>query len=136
MIDTRSHPTAPLVYVDTSDVREGALEQLKGAVAELAEFVEKNVPRIVAYSAFFSDDGRQMTVVHVHADAASLDHHMEVGGPEFGKFAELLTLKSIQVYGEPSEKAIEQMRDKVRMLGTGDVTVHRPHAGFIRVEVD
>ncbi|HMA27631.1 MAG TPA: hypothetical protein VKO62_08325, partial [Solirubrobacterales bacterium] len=81
MIDTRSHPTAPLVYVDTSDVREGALEQLKGAVAELAEFVEKNVPRIVAYGAFFSDDGRQMTVVHVHADAASLDHHMEVGGP-------------------------------------------------------
>lgn len=136
MIDTHRHPSAPLVYVDTSDVREGALEELKGAVAELAEFVETNVPRIVAYSAFFSDDGRQMTVVHVHADAASLDQHMEVGGPEFGKFSELLTLKSIHVYGEASDKAIELMRDKVRMLGSGDVTVHHPHAGFIRVEVD
>jgi hypothetical protein len=31
-----------LVYVDTSEVREGALEELKLAIGELADFVEKN----------------------------------------------------------------------------------------------
>ena len=34
----------PLVYVDTSLVREGALEKLKGAIQELAEFIEANEP--------------------------------------------------------------------------------------------
>jgi hypothetical protein len=45
-----------------------------------------------------------MTVIHVHADPASLDHHMEVAGPRFGRFADLVTLRSIHIYGEPSER--------------------------------
>lgn len=122
----------PLVYVDTSDVREGALEELKGAIGELAEFVEENEPQLVSYSVYFSEDGSQMCVVHVHADSASLDYHMDVAGPRFGKLADFLTLRSIQVYGEPSAKALRQLDDKVRLLGSGDVVVHPPHAGFGR----
>ena len=125
----------PLIYVDTSEVREGALEELKNAIGDLADFIESHEPQIVSYSVYFSRDGRQMTVVHVHADSASLDYHMDVAGPRFGRFAELLTLSSIQIFGEPSEKAIDQLEDKVRLLGTGEVTVHPPHAGFGRFEV-
>jgi len=122
----------PLVYIDRSDVREGALEGLKDAIAELARLVEENEPRLISYSVYFSEDGRQMTVVHVHSDSASLDHHMEVAGPRLASFAELLTLSSIHTYGEPSEQAFGQLRDKVGLLGSGDVIVHRPHAGFSR----
>jgi hypothetical protein len=122
----------PLVYVDTSDVRDGALEELKGAIRELAEFVEENEPELISYDVYFSEDGRQMTVIHVHADPASLDYHMDVAGPRFGRFADLVTLRSIHIYGEPSGKAVGQLRDKVRVLGSGEVTVHAPHAGFGR----
>ena len=125
---------APIVYIDTSVVRDGSLDELKGAIADLAEFVEASVPGIVAYSVYFTGDERRMSVVHVHADPASLDRHMEIAGPEFRKFAHLLTLESIDVYGDPSAAALEQMEDKARMLGAGTVTVHRPHAGFIRIE--
>jgi hypothetical protein len=124
--------TGPLIYVDTSDVHEGALEELKVAIVELVEFLDANEPRLIAYSVYFSGDGTQMTVVHVHADSASLDHHMEVGGPAFRKFADLLTLSSIQIYGTPSERALSQLREKARSLGGGDVIVHGPHAGFTR----
>jgi hypothetical protein len=122
----------PLVYVDCSEVREGALEQLKDAIRALAEFIEENEPRLLSYTASFSEDGRRMTVVHVHADSASLDYHMEVAGPRFGRFADLLTLSSIHIYGEASDEALGQLRDKLRLLGSGDVIVHRPHAGFNR----
>jgi len=71
--------------------------------------------------------------MHVHADSASRDHHMQVAGPRFARFADLLTLSSIHIYGEPSEQALGQLRDKVRLLGSGDVIVHRPHAGFSRL---
>jgi hypothetical protein len=122
----------PLVYVDCSEVREGALEQLKDAIRTLADFIEENEPQLISYVAYFSEDGRQLTVMHVHADSASLDFHMDVAGPRFGRFADLLELSSIDIYGEPSDKALGQLRDKVRLLGAGDVTVHRPHAGFNR----
>jgi quinol monooxygenase YgiN len=123
----------PLVYVDTSDVREGRLEELKDAIAELADFVDANEPQILAYSVYLSEDGSEMTVIHVHADAASLEYHMDLAGPAFGKFADLVRLKSIRIYGEPGEQALNKLRDKARLLG-GSVTVHDAHAGFGRFE--
>jgi len=122
----------PLVYVDTSEVREGAIEELKVAIGELADFVETNEPQLISYNVYFSDDGSQMTVMHVHRDSASLDYHMDVAGPRFGRFADLLTLSSIYIYGEPSRKAVRQLREKVQLLGSGDLVVQAPHAGFSR----
>jgi hypothetical protein len=37
-----------IVYIETADVREGALEELKSAINELVEFVEANVPQLIA----------------------------------------------------------------------------------------
>ena len=125
----------PLVYVDTSAVRDGALEQLKDAIGQLADFVEENEPQLISYNVYFSEGGTRMTVVHVHPDSASLDYHMDVAGPRFGSFAELLRLSSIHIYGEPSEKALGQLRDKLRQLGSGDLIVHAPHTGFSRFEL-
>jgi quinol monooxygenase YgiN len=124
--------SGPLVYVDTSEVRPGKLAQLKAAIKELADFVDENEPQLVSYSVYFTDDRSRMTVVHVHADSASLDYHMDIAGPLFRKFADLVTLSSIHIYGEPSERALGQLRDKLRLLGTGDVIVHAPYAGFVR----
>lgn len=73
-----------------------------------------------------------MSVFHVHADSASLEFHLDVAGPAFRPFVDLVSLSSIQIYGEPSERAMEQLRAKVRLLGAGDVVVHPPLAGFLR----
>ena len=122
----------PLVYVDTSEVRAGKLPELKAAIKELAEFVDENEPQLVSYSVYFAQDDSRMTVMHVHSDSASLDYHMAIAGPLFEKFADLVTLTSIHIYGEPSERALRQLRDKLGLLGAGDVILHAPHAGFLR----
>ena len=119
-----------IVYVDTSDVREGALEELKAAIKELVDFIDANEPRIIAYNVYFTDDGSRMTVVHVHPDSASLEYHIEVAGPVFRQFVELVTLSSIHIYGEPSEKLLKQLHEKARLLGCGTVEVAALHAGF------
>jgi hypothetical protein len=121
-----------ILYVDTSDVRDGALEELKNGIAGLAEFVETNEPRLIAYNVYFSDDGTRMTVVSVHPDSASLEYHMEIAGPLFRQFVELVTLSSIHIYGEPSEKALQKSHEKARLLGRGIVVVESWHAGFTR----
>jgi hypothetical protein len=124
----------PLLYIDTSKVRPGALDKLRGGISELVKFVDANEPQLIAYNVYLSDDGSQMTVVHIHVDSASLEYHMEVAGPVFRRLADLITLSSIRIYGEPSENALRQLRDKAESLGDGDVSVHLLNAGFSRVE--
>jgi hypothetical protein len=124
-----------LVYIDTSYVQEGALDELKKEVGKLAEFVTANVPRLIAYNVYFSDDGSQMTVIHIHPDSASLEEHLDVGGPIFRKFTDLVTLSSIRVYGETSGRAMRQLHDKARLLGCNDVSQHGHHAGSSRLDL-
>ena len=124
----------PLIYVDVSDVRDGGLSDLKEAIAGLAAFIEESEPQLLSYSAYFSDDGARMSVVHIHSDPTSLDRHLEIAGPRFERFAELVTLRSIHIYGRPSENALRQLREKLELLGSGDVVVYPPHVGFVRSE--
>ena len=52
-----------ILYVDTSEVRDGALEELKQAINGLVDFVEAKELQLIAYNVYFSDDGTHMTVV-------------------------------------------------------------------------
>ncbi|MGH2662265.1 MAG: hypothetical protein ACRDH8_05565 [Actinomycetota bacterium] len=121
-----------IVYMDTSEVRQGALDELKTALGELVAFVEANEPQLIAYNVHLSDDGTHVTVMHMHPDSASLEYHMEVAGPVFRRFVDLVTLSSIDIYGSPSEKVLRQLHEKARLLGSGAVVVHGLHAGFTR----
>ena len=123
----------PLIYVDKSEVRADALEELKDGIDELVEFLDANEPQLITYGVYFSNDGSEMTVVHMHADSASLEFHLDVGAPAFRKLADLLTLSSIEVYGNPSDKALRQLHEKGRLLGSDEVTVQSLHGGFSRL---
>jgi len=123
----------PVVSVDCSEVREGKLEELKTAIKELVGFVGGERTAAIAYNVYFSDDGTQMTVLQVHPNSGSMEFHMEVAGPAFPKLMEFIKLSTIDIYGRPSDKLLEQMRRKAQMLGTATVAVHELHAGFTRL---
>lgn len=122
-----------IVYVDRSRVREGMLDDLEAGMGELVAFVEANEPEILSYDVFFDADGERMTVMHVHANPASLAFHMEIGGPEFQAVAPYIDLEAIDVYGRVDEALREQLRAKASSLGRGRVTVHDRHRGFERI---
>lgn len=122
----------PIVYVDTSSIREGKLRELELAMDRLARFVEENVPRLISYGFYLSGDRMQMTVVALHPDSASLEFHMDAGRAEFQKFADLIELQTIDVYGRVSEAVLERLHAKARALGRGTVAVHDRYAGFAR----
>ncbi|WP_224450454.1 putative quinol monooxygenase [Haloprofundus salilacus] len=121
-----------IVYIDRSVVRDGKLEELKPAMAELVEFVEANEPEILAYDVYFSADEDRMTVMHMHADQASLEFHMQVGGPKFPPIGEFIDLETIDVYGHINESLIQRLKDKASELGSGRVSVHELHRGVNR----
>jgi quinol monooxygenase YgiN len=123
----------PVISIDTSLIRDGRLDELKSAVADLVEFVRANEARPIVYEVYVDSTGSRMTVVQVHPDCASMEHHMTVAGPAFAGFAELITLSTMDVYGTPSEGLLELLRRKVQMLGDATVVVHDLQAGFARI---
>ncbi|WP_226008136.1 putative quinol monooxygenase [Natrinema salinisoli] len=125
-----------IVYVDQSIVRDGNLDELKTAMSDLVDFVDANEPGILSYDVYFSDDGTRMTVVHAHANSASLAYHMEVAGPKFPPIGEFIDLEAIDVYGRPSEELVTQFEEKASTLGHGHVSIHDRHDGIDRVPVD
>ena len=128
--------TSTILIVDSSEIREGKLEKVQAGVAELVAFVEENEAEPLAYDIYFDDVGKTMTVVQIHPDSASLEHHMTVAGPEFRRFTDLLTLARVDVYGRASDAALEQIRGKAQLLGNAPVAVHELHAGFSRFAAD
>ena len=128
--------SSPILVIDSSDIREGKLEEVKAGVEDLVAFVEANEAEPISYDIYFDGAGRQMTVVQIHPDSTSLERHLTVAGPVFRKFADLLTLGRVDVYGRPSEAALEQMRGKAQLLGNALVVVHELHSGFSRFVAD
>ena len=134
-VDQPSHPGA-LVYIDRSDIREAKVDELRAGVRKLVDFVDAHEPQLIAYGFHIDEDARQMTVVAVHPDSASLELHIEIAGGEFRKLAHLITLREVRIYGRPSDRALALLRQKAEMLGEGvTVLVHEPHAGFVRPSV-
>jgi hypothetical protein len=124
-------PSEPIVYIDHSDVREGSLEELKAGVRRLVDFIDAREPQLISYGFYIDEAASKMTVVAVHPDSASLELHMDLGSAEFRKLAHLLTLRSIECYGRPSEMALEQLRKKAATLGeAGTIVSIGRFAGF------
>ncbi|HZD60432.1 MAG TPA: hypothetical protein VE439_08295 [Anaerolineae bacterium] len=124
-----------IVIIDVSEISEGKLEEVKAAMNELAEFAEANEPNTIAYNVYLNEDSSQVTVFQVHPDSASAEFHMNVAGPAFRKFTELLQLLRIDIYGKPSQELLERLRQKAQLLGSETVAVHELHAGFARFGV-
>jgi hypothetical protein len=124
-----------IVYVDTSKIRIGRLDELRVAMSDLTQFVEANEPQLIAYRVYFSDDGNRMTVLHINPDPASLEFHLTVAGPKFAAIGKFINMIAIDVYGWPGNALVERLRHKAEMLGSGTVRVHDFHAGFARLPV-
>jgi hypothetical protein len=98
----------------------------------LAAFVDAHVRQLLSYGLFLDRNHQQMTVAAVHPDAASPEFHLDMGGPEFRKFADLVDLVRIDVYGRLSASVLDRLHQEARMLGHGTVAVHECSAGCAR----
>lgn len=118
----------PLVYVDRSDIRAGRAVELEVAARQLVEHIAAGEHRALSYGIYFSADRSTMTVVHVHPDTSSLEQLMALIAPMLAPFRDLLELRSIDVYGSPSDDVLAQLRAKADLLG-GTITIHDRIAG-------
>ena len=121
----------PFIFIATYTIKEGKLEDLKRYWPEFVDFVEENEPRLIAFNAYLSEDGREVGIVQVHPDVDSMEFHMKLIREHVETSADLLDRGTgMQIYGAVSDSALELMRQQA---GPVPLTV-KPHGvgGFTR----
>jgi quinol monooxygenase YgiN len=122
----------PFVYVGTWTIKPGKLEEARKFLAEHADFIETNEPRLIAFHVYFDEEGKTASVVQVHPDSASMEFHMQVISEHLtGAFDVIDTILSEQYYGSMSESLSETLSK----WETPQVTVTKMpvyEAGFTR----
>jgi quinol monooxygenase YgiN len=108
----------PFIFIGTHAIREGKLEDFRKQWLELVEVVEAKEPRLIAFNAYVSEDGTEVTVVQVHPDADSMGFHMQVARDHISQAYQsvLEETKRIEVYGSPSDAVLETIR---QLAGSG-----------------
>jgi hypothetical protein len=124
----------PLIYIDHSDIREGAIDELRNALAELVDFIRDREPRLLSYAFHIDPQASTMAVVAVHPDRASLQLHLDIGGARFREVGGFIELRRIEVYGDPGPAIIDMLEQKAQMLGQDAQVVVIPRSvGFERL---
>jgi quinol monooxygenase YgiN len=122
---------APFIYISTYEVVEGRLDAAKKSLAEHAEFVEANEPRLVSFNFYLDAESNTVTIVQVHPDAASMDFHLQL-------IAEHITSARGDYLGAPVSTLVcgegEETAATIRSFSPGrPVAVADEHiAGFTR----
>jgi hypothetical protein len=61
----------PFIYIGTYKLKEGKLEAFKQTCGGLAESIESNEPRMIAFNVDSNEEGTEASVARVHPDAES-----------------------------------------------------------------
>lgn len=124
----------PIIYIDHSTIRPGAAERLKQGIDDVVAFIESKEPQLLYYGFHLSDDETWMTVVAIHPDTASVEYHMDIGASAFSALGEFIKMEAIEVYGDTSDRMLEQLYRKAENLGApGQVVVDRLQRGFAKI---
>lgn len=122
----------PIVFISRNRVKEGKLDEFKRSYRAGAEALKREKPGTVAFLAYVSDDGAEVSIVHVFRDADAMDRHMQ-GAAERAKEAyQFIESAGIDIYGMPNEGVLQMME---QIAGSGlPVSVRPQHlGGYLRL---
>lgn len=106
---------SPFIVIRTFTIKEGKLEAFKRSLGEFFRIIEANEPRLLALNAYLNEDGTEVTFVHVHPDAASMETHEEGAHGHTEQVSKecLDATKRLEIYGTPSDIIRETLKQLV-----------------------
>jgi quinol monooxygenase YgiN len=67
----------PIVFISHFKIKLGKGEGVTRLIQEVADGLEADKPRTVAFLVYSDEDGNKATFVHVFGDAQAMDSHFE-----------------------------------------------------------
>jgi quinol monooxygenase YgiN len=124
--------SGPLIYLGTYTIKPGKQEEARKRCAELVDFVETNVPRMIAFHLYLDEEGNTLSIVQVHPDSASMEYHMQVNAKHFATAFDWLDASISQQYFGPISEALA-----AELAKWDEAYTHLPvhEAGFTRTSI-
>jgi quinol monooxygenase YgiN len=123
----------PIVFFSHFRIKDGKRPGFEQSVQEAAKVLQADKPRTLAFLIYADQDGRTVSIVHVFADAASMDIHF-VGADQRSSAAyEYIVPSGWEIYGTPSESVVETMRRQAASAGVALRLQPGLLAGFLRL---
>lgn len=122
----------PIVFISRFRIKEGKEDDIRRQFEERAGAIEAEKPQTLVFLSYVDRDARAVTFVHAFGDAGAMDLHFE-GAEERARAAyKLLEPDGWEIYGRPSEQALESMRRSADSFGVNLRVQPEYVAGFLR----
>lgn len=103
--------SGPVVYISHFRIKERREDEWWRNVDQVLPAVEADKPRTVFQNFYASEAGDTVSIVHIFADAAAMDAHMEGAVARARNAYDYLEPVGFEVYGEATESFLATMRD-------------------------
>jgi hypothetical protein len=123
----------PVAFISHFAVKPGKGYGLARIFPESSALLEEEKPRTLVFLAYFNEAGTEVSFLHMFADAESMDLHFE-GADERARAAyEYLEPKGWELYGRPSQQALETLRQAASSAGVTLRVEPEYLGGFLRL---
>ena len=123
-----------VLFVGTYAIPDGKFEEWNRANKEMTAFAKAGEPRVLSFNTYVNEERTEATTIQLHPDSESLEYHLEAARTRISGGVQLVQVKRVELYGEPSEAVVAQLRRVAERSGSWPVRVKRPLHGFSRVE--
>jgi hypothetical protein len=93
--------STPFVFITTHSIKPGSLGRFTALHDDYLDFVEANEPRMLGHHSYASEDGTTVSLVQIHQDTESAEHHLQIVASRLADATEIVENTAIEVYGAP-----------------------------------
>ncbi|HEY3072481.1 MAG TPA: hypothetical protein VGJ46_06655 [Candidatus Limnocylindrales bacterium] len=123
----------PIIFITHFRVKEGMLDQVRQMTASVMPRMEAEKPQTLLMHAYLDEAAERGSIIHMFGSPASMDAHFE-GADERSRAAyESIVPEGWEIYGAPSQAALDQMRTEAARAGVGLRYEPEQMGGFIRL---
>jgi hypothetical protein len=103
----------PIVFISHNKIMEGKLEALREYSQQTMQLLREQKPDTVVFLSYVSEDGAEVSFLHVFPDAEAMDTHFEGAAQRSKNAYEFMQPKSMEIYGTPNDGVLEMMKQIV-----------------------
>jgi quinol monooxygenase YgiN len=123
----------PIVFISHNRIKEGKQEALRENSRGTMQLLREQKPDTILFLAYVSEDGGEVSFLHVFPDAEAMDIHFQGAEERSKKGYEFMQPLSMEIYGSPSDMVLESFR-KIAESGVR-VSIDSDYlGGFLRLK--
>ena len=120
------------MFISRNRVLPGKLDEVRAFLAAGSPMIESSKPRTLAFLPYLDASGERLAIVHLFADPAAFDLHLEGADERSVAAYELIAPLGFEVYGPASASAIAMLHAGARAAGVEMTVAPELPAGFLR----